>query len=324
MAGSSRVIVTRRLPDAVEAELRATYGATLNPDDHQFTAVELAAALRDYDVVLCTLTDPLTRAVFDAAKPVRARLLANFGVGFNHIDLAAARDLGLVVTNTPGVLTEDTADHTLLLMLDVARRVSEGERELRAGRWSGWRPTHMLGTRVSGKTLGIVGFGRIGQAVAARAHHGFGMRVLYHSRRRADAALEQSVGATMTDLVPLLRSSDFVTLHTPATAETRHLMSDESLSQMQRHAFLINTSRGDVIDEPALLTALDDGVIAGAALDVFDGEPGIRSGLLNRDNVVLVPHLGSATVESRVAMGQRALANIASFLAGEVPPDRVA
>jgi lactate dehydrogenase-like 2-hydroxyacid dehydrogenase len=209
-------------------------------------------------------------------------------------------------------------------MLAVARRVSEGERELRAGRWSGWRPTHMLGTRVSGKTLGIVGFGRIGQAVAARAHHGFGMRVLYHSRRRADAALEQSVGATMTDLVPLLRSSDFVTLHTPATAETRHLMSDESLSQMQRHAFLINTSRGDVIDEPALLTALDDGVIAGAALDVFDGEPGIRSGLLNRDNVVLVPNLGSATVESRVAMGQRALANIASFLAGEVPPDRVA
>jgi lactate dehydrogenase-like 2-hydroxyacid dehydrogenase len=323
MAGSSRVIVTRRLPDAVEAELRATYGATLNPDDHQFTAVELAAALRDYDVVLCTLTDPLTRAVFDAAKPVRARLLANFGVGFNHIDLAAARDLGLVVTNTPGVLTEDTADHTLLLMLAVARRVSEGERELRAGRWSGWRPTHMLGTRVSGKTLGIVGFGRIGQAVAARAHHGFGMRVLYHSRRRADAALEQSVGATMTDLVPLLRSSDFVTLHTPATAETRHLMSDESLSQMQRHAFLINTSRGDVIDEPALLTALDDGVIAGAALDVFDGEPGIRSGLLNRDNVVLVPHLGSATVESRVAMGQRALANIAAFLAGEAPPDRL-
>jgi lactate dehydrogenase-like 2-hydroxyacid dehydrogenase len=150
------------LPDAVEAELRATYGATLNPDDHQFTAVELAAALRDYDVVLCTLTDPLTRAVFDAAKPVRARLLANFGVGFNHIDLAAALELGLVVTNTPGVLTEDTADHTLLLMLAVARRISEGERELRAGLWSGWRPTHMLGTRVAGKTLGIVGFGRIG------------------------------------------------------------------------------------------------------------------------------------------------------------------
>lgn len=321
----AQIIVTRRLPAPVELRLTENYGATLNPDDHQFTSDELAAAMREYDIVLCTLTDPLTRAVFDGAKPVRARLLANFGVGFNHIDLRVARELGLVVTNTPGVLTEDTADHTLLLVLAVARRISEGERELRAGQWAGWRPTHMLGTRVSGKTLGIVGFGRIGQAVAARAHRGFGMRVLYHSRQRANSSIEASTGATMSEsLESLLQTSDFVSLHTPATLETRHLMNGERLSHMQRHAFLINTSRGDVIDELALTRALDAGVIAGAALDVFDGEPAVRRELMNRDNVVLVPHLGSATIESRVAMGQRALANIEAFLAGEEPPDRIA
>ena len=303
----------------------ATYGATLNPDDHQFRDDELVAALRQYDIVLCTLTDPLTRSVFEAAKPVRARMLANFGVGFNHIDLAAAREVGLVVTNTPGVLTKDTADHTMLLILAVARRITEGERELRAGLWTGWRPTHMLGARVSGKTLGIVGFGRIGQAVAFRAHHGFGMRVTYHSRRRADPAVEQSTGATWSEsLESLLRSSDFVSLHTPATPETHHLIDAKRLSFMQRRAFLINTSRGDVIDETALVETLDAGSIAGAALDVFDGEPTVRRDLLDRDNVVLVPHLGSATVESRVAMGQRALANIAAFLAGTEPPDRIA
>ena len=303
----------------------ATYGATLNPDDHQFRDDELVAALRQYDIVLCTLTDPLTRSVFEAAKPVRARMLANFGVGFNHIDLAAAREVGLVVTNTPGVLTKDTADHTMLLILAVARRITEGERELRAGLWTGWRPTHMLGARVSGKTLGIVGFGRIGQAVAFRAHHGFGMRVTYHSRRRADPAVEQSTGATWSEsLESLLQSSDFVSLHTPATPETHHLIDAKRLSFMQRRAFLINTSRGDVIDETALVEALDAGSIAGAALDVFDGEPTVRRDLLDRDNVVLVPHLGSATVESRVAMGQRALANIAAFLDGTEPPDRIA
>jgi lactate dehydrogenase-like 2-hydroxyacid dehydrogenase len=322
--GHTQIVVTRRLPDAVEAALSATYGATLNQDDHQFTADELAAALRESDVVLCTLTDPLTRVVFDTARPIRARLLANFGVGFNHIDLSATREHGIVVTNTPGVLTEDTADHTMLLILAVARRMSEGERELRAGRWAGWRPTHLLGTRVTGKTLGIVGFGRIGQAVAQRAHHGFGMRVLYHSRHRADAATEAASGATKADsLDALLESSDFVSIHTPATAETKHLMNAGRLSLMQRHAYLINTSRGDVIDEEALIRVLDATGIAGAALDVFDGEPKVRAGLLNRDNVVLVPHLGSATVESRVAMGQRALENIKFFLSGREPPDRI-
>ena len=319
------LIVTRKLPALVEQELSTKYNAVLNHDDHQFTRAELAAAMRDFDIVLCTLTDPLTRAVFDAAKPIRARLLANFGVGFNHIDLAAAREAGLVVTNTPGVLTEDTADHTMLMILAVARRISEGERELRAGQWTGWRPTHMLGTRVSGKTLGIVGFGRIGQAVASRARHGFGMRVIYHSRRRAEASVESGTGTVMTEsLEELLQQSDFVTLHTPSTTDTRHLMNDQRFSLMRKHSFLVNTSRGDVVDEAALIRALDGGAIAGAALDVFDGEPKVRRELLDRDNVLLIPHLGSATVESRVAMGQRAVANIDSFLAGKEPPDRIA
>lgn len=320
-----RIIVTRKLPEAIEVELASRYGATLNEDDHQFSPPELSTAMREADIVLCTLTDDLSRGTFDEAQGGRVRLLANFGVGFNHIDLATAREHGIVVTNTPGVLTEDTADHTMLLMLAVARRAGEGERELRAGRWTGWRPTHLLGTRVSGKVLGIVGFGRIGQAVATRAHHGFGMRVLYHSRHAADADTERRTGATRSEsLDALLRESDFVSLHTPATAETRHLMNAHRLRSMQRHAFLVNTSRGDVVDEEALIAALDDHAIAGAALDVHEREPLVDPRLLSRDNVVLLPHLGSATVESRVAMGRRALANIDAFLANGEPPDRIA
>ena len=310
---------------AVEEDLVARYDAVLNTDDHQFTRDELSAAMREADIVLCTLTDDLSRATLEAARGGRARLLANFGVGFNHIDLGAAKELGLAVTNTPGVLTEDTADHTLLLILAVARRAGEGERELRAGKWTGWRPTHLLGSRVSGKTLGIIGFGRIGRAVAERAHSGFGMNVIYHSRTPADSATEQTTGASRSDsLESLLRQSDFVSLHCPATPETRHLINEDRLRQMQPHAFLINTSRGDVVDEQALIAALDEKRIAGAALDVFDGEPRVNPQLLNRENVVLLPHLGSATMESRVAMGRRAIANIDAFVAQRPLPDRIA
>ena len=320
-----RIIVTRRLPAAVEQDLVERYNAELNQDDHQFTRDELTAAMRDADIVLCTLTDDLSRPTLEAARGGRVRLLANFGVGFNHIDLAAAKELGLAVTNTPGVLTEDTADHTMLLILAVARRAGEGERELRAGRWTGWRPTHLLGSRVSGKTLGIVGFGRIGRAVAARAHNGFGMKVIYHSRTPAEAASEQAAGAAQSEsLESLLQHSDFVSLHTPATPETHHLINEARLRQMQSHAYLINTSRGDVVDERALVAALDEKRIAGAALDVFDGEPHVNPLLLNRENVVLLPHLGSATIESRVAMGQRAVANIDAFVAERPLPDRIA
>jgi lactate dehydrogenase-like 2-hydroxyacid dehydrogenase len=322
---SQKIIVTRRLPDAVEAELSARLGASLNTDDHQFTPDELAAALRDADIVLCTLTDPLTREVFESAHPARARLLANFGVGFNHIDLEGARAAGIPVTNTPGVLTEDTADHTILLMLAAMRRSSEGERELRAGQWTGWRPTHLLGRRLSGKTLGIVGFGRIGQAVALRAHLGFGMRVLYNSRRRADAAVEAQCSADWClDLDDLFSRSDVVSLHCPTTPETYRLVTSERLSRMHQRAVLVNTSRGDVVDEGALVEALEKRTIGGAALDVFEQEPRVHPGLLRLENAVLVPHLGSATVESRVAMGMQALANIDAFLEGRPLPDRVA
>jgi lactate dehydrogenase-like 2-hydroxyacid dehydrogenase len=322
---SPRIIVTRRLPAVVEEELVLRYGAALNTDDHQFSREELSAAMRDADIVLCTLTDDLSRATFDAARNARTKLLANFGVGFNHIDLAAAKERGIAVTNTPGVLTEDTADLTLLLILAVARRAGEGERELRAGHWAGWRPTHLLGTRVSGKTLGIVGFGRIGRAVAARAHSGFGMKVNYHSRTPADAATERATGATGTDsLDALLQQSDFVTLHCPATPETHHLINQARLGQMRPHAYLINTSRGDVVDEQALVAALDEKRIAGAALDVFDGEPRVNPLLLDREDVFLLPHLGSATMESRVAMGRRAIANIDAFVAQRPLPDRIA
>ena len=321
---SPRIVVTRRLPAAVEHELVKKYGASLNADDHQFTATELSSAMRDADIVLCTLTDDLSRPTFDAAHGGRVRLLANFGVGFNHIDLDSAREQGIAVTNTPGVLTEDTADFTMLLILAAARRASEGERELRSGNWSGWRPTHLLGTRVSGKTLGIIGFGRIGQAVAARAHHGFGMRVIYHSRTAADSEIEQKTGAkTSESLEALLKQSDFVSLHCPSTPETHHLINAARLRAMQPHAYLVNTSRGDVVDEQALVTALDEKLIAGAALDVYETEPAINPRLLEREDVVLLPHLGSATMESRVAMGRRALANIAAFIANESLPDRI-
>lgn len=320
-----RIIVTRRLPGAVEQDLVSRFDAQLNPEDRQFTGQELSAALRDADIVLCTLTDPLSRAVFDGATPPRARLLANFGVGFNHIDLAAARDLGIAVTNTPGVLTEDTADHAMLMLLAVAHRLGEGERELREGRWTGWRPTHLLGTRVFGKVLGIVGFGRIGQAVAARASAGFGMQVLCHSRRSPSPETTQRAGArSVNSLDELLERSDFVSLHCPATPDTRHLIGAAQLRRMQRHAILVNTSRGDVVDEAALASALRAGTIAGAALDVFEHEPAVHPGLLELTNVVLVPHLGSATMESRVAMGRRAIANIEAFITGSALPDRIA
>ncbi|MCC6319472.1 MAG: D-glycerate dehydrogenase [Gemmatimonadaceae bacterium] len=317
------ILVTRRLPEAIESVLRDRYAAQLNTDDHQMDAVELADALRRHDIVLCTLTDRLTREVL-AVPDRRARLLANFGVGTNHIDLEAARASGLAVTNTPGVLTEDTADLTMLLLLAVARRAWEGDRELRAGAWTGWRPTHLLGARVAGKTLGIVGMGRIGQAVARRARHGFAMPVSYWSRTRLQPDAESALGVTwVSTLDRLAEASDFLSLHCPATTETTHLINDAILARMPRHAFLVNTARGDVVDERALVRALVAGRLGGAALDVFDGEPHVNPALLALPNVVTLPHLGSATVESRVAMGQVAVRNITAFVQGAPLPDRV-
>jgi glyoxylate reductase len=318
------ILVTRRLPAPVEAVLRERYRAILSPGDRQMSREELREALRDHDIVLCTLGDRIDAAMLEAT-PRRAHMLANFGVGTNHIDLAACQRLGLVVTNTPGVLTEDTADLTMLLILAVARRAWEGDRELRAGRWTGWRPTHLLGTRVSGKTLGIVGMGRIGQAVAARARHGFGMTITYWSRTRLTASTEERLGLSWcASREDLFGSADFVSVHCPATPGTRHLVDATALGAMRPGAFLVNTSRGDVVNETALLAALESGHLAGAALDVFDGEPAVNPGLLSDPRIVTLPHLGSATMESRVAMGERTLANIAAWIDGEAIPDRVA
>ena len=295
----------------------------MNPDDHPFTPAELQEALRSADGVVPTVSDRVSADTL-SVEPLRARILANFGVGFNHIDVSAAQARGLVVTNTPDVLTDDTADEAIMLMLMVARRAGEGERHVRTGAWTGWRPTHMLGTRLSGKVLGLIGMGRIGRAVAKRAHHGFAMRVMFHDPYPPPAEVVTELGAERQRSVEdVLREADFVSIHSPATPETRHLINAARLALMRPTAFLINTARGDIVDEAALVTALERGQIAGAALDVYEQEPRVTPGLLKLDNVVLLPHLGSATQETRVAMGMRALDNLKAFFAGATPRDRV-
>ena len=273
--------------------------------------------------MLPTVTDRLGPEAFDVPE-ARARILANYGVGYSHICEPAARDLGMTVTNTPDVLSECTADLAMMLMLMVARRAGEGERELRAGAWTGWRPTHLVGTKVSGKTLGIVGYGRIGQEVARRAHHGFDMSILVHSRSLVDPDALARCGARQVEsLEELLPRCDFVSLHCPGSAANRHLIDAARLDLMRPDAFLVNTARGEVIDERALIDALTFGTIGGAALDVFDGEPRVAPDLMHCDNLVMLPHLGSATRESREAMGFRVLDNLGDFFAGRPPRDRV-
>ncbi len=319
-----RLLVTRRWPEAVERHLQENYDVQLNADDVPMTAEALQAAFRDYDAVLPTVSDRITAEVM-GAEPLKARLVGNFGVGFNHIDIEAAKARGLTVTNTPDVLTDCTADIAMTLLLTVARRAGEGERHVRAGEWTGWRPTHMMGTKVTDKTLGLVGFGRIGNAVARRAHYGFGMRILYYDAYPPDPEAVAAVGAVSCSSVEeVLERSDFVSLHMPGSAENRHLINAERLSVMRPHAFLINTARGDIVEEAALTAALKAGTIAGAGLDVFEFEPKVSPELASLENVVLLPHLGSATEETRVAMGMRVAQNVRAFFAGEPPPDRVA
>lgn len=324
MIRDARVVVTRRLPLSVEERLTGLVDARLNPDDRALTADELVEALRTADGLLATVTDRLTAEIL-SATPRRAGIVANFGAGVDHIDLDAAREAGIVVTNTPGVLTDATADLAIALLLAVARRMGEGERHLRSGAWTGWRPTHMMGSSVTGTTLGIVGMGRIGRAVALRATRGFGMRVLYHQPRPVDEAGLAGLDVHRAhDLDELLAESDAVTLHCPATPETWHLIDAERLARMRPGAFLINTSRGEVVDEAALADALDSGTIAGAGLDVYEHEPHVTPALLRLENVVLLPHIASSTVDVRVAMGDRAVDNLMAFLHGHPPHDRVA
>jgi lactate dehydrogenase-like 2-hydroxyacid dehydrogenase len=319
-----KVLVTRRWPQAVEARLAEVFDLDLNLADTPLTEAELREAIGRYDAILPTVTDRLPATIFDQPT-ARTRILANYGVGFAHIDTGAAKDSGIVVTNTPDVLSECTADIAMTLLLTVARRATEGERELRERRWTGWRPTHLIGTKVSGATLGIIGFGRIGQAMAKRAHLGFGMKILVQNRSvvAADvlARYDAVQVATIEDLLP---QCDFVSLHCPGGAANRHLINSARLDLMRPGAFLINTARGEVVDEYALAQALWFGTIGGAGLDVFDREPHVPDALLGADNLVLLPHLGSATRETREAMGFRVLDNLTDFFAGKSPRDRVA
>lgn len=318
-----KVIVTRRWPAEVEARLQELYDVSLNTDDRPMTGAELQDALRGADALLPTVSDKITAAVL-SAEPLKTKILGNFGVGFNHIDIEAAKGRGLVVTNTPEVLTNCTADLAMTLLLMIARRAGEGERHVRTKAWTGWRPTHMIASKITGKTLGLVGFGRIARAVAARAHHGFGMKILFHDPYPPPKEAADAVMATQCDTVEeVLDQADFVSLHCPGGQETRHLINAERLKRMKLTAFLINTARGDVVDEPALAAALKSGTIAGAGLDVYESEPRVSDELLTLENVVLLPHLGSATRETRVAMGMRVLENVAAFFAGKPPRDRV-
>jgi lactate dehydrogenase-like 2-hydroxyacid dehydrogenase len=318
-----RVVITRKIPAAAEERARSVFDVELNASDTPLGAAGLARAMREADGLLPCVADKVTADLLGAPGR-RVKIVANYGVGYNNIDVAAAKVNGVVVTNTPDVLTEDTADLALTLMLATARRVGEGERELRSGRWSGWRPTHMLATQVHGKTLGLIGIGRIGRAVARRAYLGFGMRIIYHDPYPLGEAEAAALSAERKESIEaVLRESDFVSLHCPATPETRHLMNAARFAQMRKGSILINTARGDVVNESDLIAALRAGTISGAGLDVFEKEPSVPPELTSMENVVLLPHLGSATMETRVAMGMRAIDNLEAFFGGTAPRDRV-
>lgn len=318
-----RVFITRRWPSSVEAKLQQLYDVTLNLDDRPLTAGEFRSALQNYDAVCPTVCDSFPAEVINVSHK-RCKILANFGVGYNHIDITAAKAESLVVTNTPGVLTESTADIAMTLLLMSARRGAEGDRMVRAKQWTGWCPTHMLSTDVTGATLGLIGFGRIAQAMARKAQHGFGMKILYYKPSPAKADILENIQAARCDSIEeLLHSADFVSLHCPGGAATKHLINANNLSLMQPTAHLINTARGDVVDSQALINALQARQIAGAGLDVYEGEPNIHPGFLTLDNVSLLPHLGSATLNTRTAMGEKVLQNLAAFFAQQAPTDRV-
>jgi lactate dehydrogenase-like 2-hydroxyacid dehydrogenase len=313
-----RLLITRCLPDKVIAAARETFDVTWQNVPTPLAAADLRAALRDYDAILPTLGDLFRADVFADVPSPRAKILANFGVGYNHIDVPAARAAGLQVTNTPGAVTDATADIALTLILMSARRAAEGERLVRSGLWQGWNPTQMLGTHVSGKTVGIIGMGRIGQAIAHRCHFGFGMKVVFHNR----SPVTPAVPATQLPMTQVLQA-DFVVLAVPASPETHHLINARTLALMRPTAHLINIARGDVVNEAALIQALQSHQIAGAGLDVYEFEPRVTPELLTLDNVTLLPHLGTAALEVREAMGLMAVANLLAFAEGRPLPNPV-
>lgn len=317
-----RVFVTRRWPEVVEDRIAELFDPVFNIEDKPLGADVLKDAMQTCDAILPTVTDKLDASIFEGEP--KASIICNYGVGYSHIDVQSAKGNGIIVTNTPDVLSECTADIAMMLLLMVARRAGEGERELRAGAWSGWRPTHLVGRKVSGKTLGIIGFGRIGREMAKRAHFGFGMNIAVQNRSEIDSKVLSSFSAQQVQIDDLLETSDFVSLHCPGGDANRHLIDAGKLNKMKETAYLINTARGEVVDEDALVAALKSGAIAGAGLDVFDGEPAVGQELLDCSNTVLLPHLGSATSETREAMGLRAVENLVAFFSGEEPNDRVA
>lgn len=316
------VVVTRKLPDVIETRLMELFDVRLNVDDEAMSEAELTEAVKTADVLVPTITDTIDAKLIAAAGK-KLKLIANYGTGVDHIDLAAAREKGITVTNTPDVLTEDTADMTMALILAVPRRLVEGERIVRSGDWSGWSPTWMLGHRIFGKRLGIIGMGRIGQAVARRAR-GFGLSIHYHNRNRVHEEIENELEATYWEsLDQMLAHMDFVSVNCPHTPATYHLLSARRLKLLQPHAVIVNTARGEVIDENALTQVLQSGDIAGAGLDVFEHAPAVNPKLLALDNVVLLPHMGSATFEGRGDMGEKVVINIQTFVDDHTPPDRV-
>lgn len=316
------VVVTRKLPDAIETRMMELFQTQLNLDDRSLTHDDLLAAVGRAEVLVPTVTDRIDKDVIAAVGP-QLKLIASFGTGVDHIDLAAAQARDIIVTNTPGVLTDDTADMAMALILAVARRIGAGEKLARSGEWRGWSPTSMLGTRLTGKRLGIVGMGRIGQAIARRAR-AFGMSIHYHNRKRVYPDVEAGLEATYWEsLDQMLARMDVISVNCPHTPATYHLLSARRIKLIKPGAILVNTSRGEVVDEAALVHALAAHSLGGAGLDVFEHEPAIHPKLLDLDNVVLLPHMGSATLEGRLAMGERVIINIKTWVDGHSPPDRV-
>ena len=316
-----KLLVTRPLPDAVIEALSSEFETTVRPETSPMPAEDMTTALQDYDALLPTLRDPLSAEVIAAAEDIRCKILANFGVGYNHIVVAAAEAAGMLVTNTPGAVTDATADIAMTLMLMTCRRAGEGERVVRAGNWDGWHPTQFLGMHMTGKTVGIVGMGRIGKAIAKRAALGFDMKVVFFNR---SPVADPGVPATQLEtLESVCSASDIVVVAVPATPETHHIINAAALAAMQEHTILVNIARGDVVDETALIEALEAGKIGGAGLDVYEFEPEVPKALMAMENVTLFPHLGTAALEVRVDMGLMAAANLNAWIAGEELPNRV-
>ncbi|MFP5479879.1 MAG: 2-hydroxyacid dehydrogenase [Alphaproteobacteria bacterium] len=314
-----KLLITRRLPDRVLDAARARFDVTLRDRTDVLSPEELRAALRDYDAVLPTLGDRFQADVFADVPQPRAKILANFGVGYNHIDAEAAKGAGIAVTNTPGAVTDATADIALSLILMTARRLGEGERILRAGKWEGWGPVQMLGTHVTGKRLGVIGMGRIGKAIAKRCHYGFDMEVVFYNRSRVE---DPGLPARQVDMAEAM-AADFVVVAVPGGKATYHLIDAKVLGMMKRSGIFVNISRGDVVDETALIETLQAGRIAGAGLDVYEFEPKVPAALMGMENVTLLPHLGTACLEVREAMGMMAVANLTAWAGGKPLPNQV-